>query len=71
MAAAGIIGRTMRDRQHRDDDRPIACALGREHNYGRTILAPFLLPTLMLVVPQIRIGNNEAGLGVWKCHFRE
>src|SRR6267154_6330047 len=55
-----VVGHAAGDRQNSHDRGAVACALRRKHDHARTILAPFLLPAPMFVVPQIGIGNDEA-----------
>src|SRR5436309_1577377 len=58
----------MRNRRHRHNGCAVTCALGRNHDHARAIFSPLLVPALMFVVPQIRVANDEAGLGLREGH---
>lgn len=57
----------MRDRHHRHD-QTIGAAFDGYHDHARAIFPPFILSGLMFMVPQIRIGDDEAELWVGKRH---
>ena len=59
----GIGGRCMRDRQNHDDRCVVRRTLSREYDHARAIFATFFPSRFMLVMPQIRIGYDEARLG--------
>jgi hypothetical protein len=61
--ARGIGGRSVRDWQNNNDGRVIRRALNRQHDYARTIFAPFFPSRFVLVVPQIGIRYDKARFG--------
>jgi len=51
-------GRTVRDRQHRDDRRAVLLALNAQDDHARAIFKPFVLASLVLSAPKVGIGND-------------
>lgn len=58
----------MRDRQHRHDDGAVRFALDGQDDDARPVLLSLFPSSLVLVVPEIGIGNHQARLRVGDRH---
>ena len=63
-----VVRRAMRHRQYGHQRLAILLTLDGERDDAGAILAAFFLPALRFVIPDIRVGNNEARLGRGNRH---
>src|SRR5689334_6413418 len=61
---SGIGRRAVCDRQHSDESGAAGLALDGKNNYARPVFLSLFPSGLVLVVPEIGIGDDEAGLRV-------